>query len=119
MRSKFSRVTFACLAMALGGMSAGANAGSELFSHTPIFPANAKHNHASCVVELKDGSLLAAWYAGSGERSADDVVIEGAWLGKGNRDWSAKFLLAECRRLGSSTSPPRASSWRSKRSSRP
>ena len=29
------------------------------------------------------GSLLAAWYAGSGERKADDVVIEGAWLGTG------------------------------------
>ena len=32
-----------------------------------IFPANPKHNHASCVVETKEGNLLAAWYAGSGE----------------------------------------------------
>ena len=60
-----------------------------------IFPANPKHNHASCVVELKDGSLLAAWYAGSGERTADDVVIEGAWLGKGKKAWGPKFLMAD------------------------
>ena len=61
----------------------------------PIFPANSKHNHASCVVELKDGSLLAAWYAGSGERTADDVVIEGAWLAKGKTAWGPKFLMAD------------------------
>ena len=60
-----------------------------------IFPANPKHNHASCVVELKDGSLLAAWYAGSGERKADDVVIEGARLGKGKTAWGPKFLMAD------------------------
>ena len=48
-----------------------------------IFPAESKHNHASCIVETRDGSLLAAWYSGSGERKADDVVIEGAWLRKG------------------------------------
>ena len=42
-----------------------------------------------------DGSLLAAWYAGSGERTADDVVIEGAWLGKGKKAWGPKFLLAD------------------------
>ena len=35
------------------------------------------------MVETKEGSLLAAWYAGSGERKSDDVVIEGAWLAKG------------------------------------
>ena len=31
----------------------------------------------------QDGGLLAAWYSGSGERKADDVVIEGAWLAQG------------------------------------
>ena len=47
------------------------------------------------MVELQDGSLLAAWYAGSGERKADDVVIEGAWLAKGKTAWSPKFLMAD------------------------
>ena len=60
-----------------------------------IFPANSKHNHSSCVVETKDGSLLATWYAGSGERSADDVVIEGAWLKKGSTKWEPKFQMAD------------------------
>ena len=40
-----------------------------------IFPAEMKHNHSSCVVELADGDLLACWYRGSGERKADDVAI--------------------------------------------
>ena len=60
-----------------------------------IFPINPKHNHASCVVQTKDGSLLAAWYAGSGERKSDDVVIEGAWLPKGKSEWGPKFLMAD------------------------
>src|SRR5262249_38681519 len=50
-----------------------------------IFPPEPKHNHASCIVEIADGSLLAVWYSGSGERKADDVVIQGAWLRKGSR----------------------------------
>ncbi len=73
----------------------GAAGETGSFDRTAIFPANSKHNHASCLVELKDGTLLAAWYAGSGERTADDVVIEGAWLGKGKTAWSPTFLLAD------------------------
>ncbi|MBM3850630.1 MAG: sialidase, partial [Verrucomicrobia bacterium] len=33
-----------------------------------IFPPEARHNHASCVVEAPDGTLFAAWFHGSGER---------------------------------------------------
>lgn len=84
-----------CLALACAGVAVGAQGEPAFFERTAIFPANAKHNHASCVVELKDGRLLAAWYAGSGERSADDVVIEGAWLGTGKDAWGAKFLMAD------------------------
>ena len=42
--------------------------------------------------------MAACWRpgtAGSGERKADDVVIEGAWLGKGKTAWGPKFLLAD------------------------
>ena len=60
-----------------------------------IFPAEPKHNHASCVVETADGSLLAAWYSGSGERKSDDVVIQGAWLRKGSKRWEPRFLMAD------------------------
>ncbi len=60
-----------------------------------IFPAEPKHNHASCVVEMADGSLLAAWYSGSGERKSDDVVIQGSRLRKGSKSWGPRFLMAD------------------------
>jgi predicted neuraminidase len=83
------------LALAWASGALGAEGNEEFFERAAIFPANPKHNHASCVVELKNGSLLAAWYAGSGERTADDVVIEGAWLGVGKKEWGPKFLMAD------------------------
>lgn len=60
-----------------------------------IFPLEHWHNHASMVVELPGGDLLACWYRGSGERQADDVVILGARLRKGSRHWGAPFQLAD------------------------
>jgi predicted neuraminidase len=70
-------------------------AAEPFFQSVDIFPPEDKHNHASCVVELANGDLLAAWYSGSGERSADDVVIQGAWLKKGNVLWGPRFLMAD------------------------
>jgi predicted neuraminidase len=75
--------------------TATARAESGFCEKRAIFPVNPKHNHASCVIQTKDGSLLAAWYAGSGERKSDDVVIEGAWLSKGASEWGPKFLMAD------------------------
>src|SRR5687767_11255033 len=60
-----------------------------------IFPLEHWHNHASMVVELPDGDLLVCWFHGSGERTADDVVVRGARQKKGSRTWSAPFLLAD------------------------
>jgi predicted neuraminidase len=85
----------ALAAALLLGCSAMARADSGFCDKQAIFPINPKHNHASCVVQTKDGSLLAAWYAGSGERTSDDVVIEGAWLSRGHSAWSPKFLMAD------------------------
>ena len=61
----------------------------------PIFPIDPKHNHASCIIELDNGDMLATWYRGSGERSADDVVIQGAWLKSGEKAWGPRFTLAD------------------------
>ena len=61
-------------------LASNSRADSPSFETAAIFPMNSKHNHASCVVQTKEGNLLAAWYAGSGERKSDDVVIEGAWI---------------------------------------
>ena len=60
-----------------------------------IFPLEHWHNHASMVVELPGGDLLVCWFHGSGERTADDVVIRGARLRKGSKSWSAPFLMAD------------------------
>ena len=87
------------VALALGPLASAAPAAEPKCERVDIFPANPKHNHASCVVELQDGSLLAAWYAGSGERKADDVVIEGARLAKGKTAWSRQVYDGRYARL--------------------
>lgn len=60
-----------------------------------IFPLEHWHNHASSVVELPNGDLLACWYHGSGERTADDVRILAARRPKGAARWEAPFTLAD------------------------
>jgi predicted neuraminidase len=60
-----------------------------------IFPLEVWHNHASCIVETPRGDLLVCWFHGSGERTADDVKIEGARRRKGEKTWSQRFTLAD------------------------
>jgi predicted neuraminidase len=60
-----------------------------------LFPLEHWHNHASMVVELPGGDLLACWFHGSGERTADDVVVLGARLRKGQAHWSTPFVMAD------------------------
>lgn len=60
-----------------------------------IFPLEHWHNHASCIVECPNGSLLVCWYHGSGERTADDVLVLGARQKRGSRQWSAPFVMAD------------------------
>lgn len=60
-----------------------------------VFPLNSKHNHAPGIVECSNGDLIASWYRGSGERTADDVAVYGARLRVGSQKWSEPFLLAD------------------------
>ena len=60
-----------------------------------IFPLQEKHVHASSVVELPNGDLLAVWFHGSGERTADDVLLQGARLRRGATEWSDVFVMAD------------------------
>jgi predicted neuraminidase len=82
-----------------GGPTAAAAAsgkGAEPFMTAElIFPLEHWHNHASAIVETPGGDLLVCWFHGSGERTADDVLVQGARLKKGSRQWSAPFLLAD------------------------
>nr|MCU0325449.1 exo-alpha-sialidase [Spirosomataceae bacterium] len=60
-----------------------------------IFPIQEKHVHGSSIVNLPNGDMLAVWFEGSGERTADDVKIMGARLEKGKTAWSKPFLMAD------------------------
>lgn len=60
-----------------------------------VFPLNAQHNHAPGIVECPNGDLLVSWYRGSGERSADDVLVLGSRKKAGQATWSEPFLLAD------------------------
>ena len=60
-----------------------------------IFPLVKDHVHASSIVECPNGDLLVCWFHGSGERTADDVRIEGARLKKGTGAWTPVFLMAD------------------------
>lgn len=60
-----------------------------------IFPLEHWHNHGSCIVEAPNGDLIACWFHGSGERTADDVKVEGARLRADAKRWSPRFTLAD------------------------
>lgn len=60
-----------------------------------IFPLDARHNHASSLVLLPGDGLMACWYRGSGERTADDVQVMAAVKPRGSKTWSAPFVLAD------------------------
>ena len=65
------------------------------FSSELIFQPERWHNHSSAIVELAGGDLLVCWYHGSGERTADDVIVEGARYLNNTGKWSDRFLLAD------------------------
>ena len=67
----------------LNSLSQTSNSARAVISEEFIFPYQAEHVHGSSIVSLPDGDMLAAWFQGSGERTADDVRIMGARLKKG------------------------------------
>jgi predicted neuraminidase len=65
------------------------------YSGELIFPLEKSHNHSSSIVELPNGDLLVCWFHGSGERTADDVLINAARWSRATGKWSAPFVLAD------------------------
>lgn len=90
-------VFFSTLIFAGASASQGHRAANQHAIYRPmeIFPLVKQHVHAPTIVELADGSLLAAWYQGSGERRADDVAIMAARLKAGQDRWSKPFVMAD------------------------
>src|SRR5215813_1205822 len=68
--------------------------GTPVYEAELIFPLEHWHNHASTIVECPNGDLLVCWFHGSGERTADDVKIEGARRRKGSKTWN-RFTMAD------------------------
>jgi len=60
-----------------------------------IMPFQEQHCHGSTLVELPNKDLLVAWFQGSGERTADDVVIKGARYNHRTGEWGTPFLMAD------------------------
>ncbi|MGA2890747.1 MAG: sialidase family protein [Terracidiphilus sp.] len=84
------------LLLILGLFRAQGQSGGDGFIFQPVssakaLPGTQRDNHASTVVELKGGDVVAAWFGGSKE-GAPDVAIYGARLHQGT--WSAPVELA-------------------------
>ncbi len=89
-------LTACCLLLVLTVPArSGKSADKPFHAAELIFPLEHWHNHASCIVEAPNGELLVCWFHGSGERTADDVKVEGARLKKGARAWSPRFTMAD------------------------
>ena len=79
------------LIFTLSGLAQTRNSKQAIISEEIIFPTQKDHTHGSSIVMLPDGDLLAAWFQGSGERTADDVRIMGSRLKKGAKTWTSPF----------------------------
>ncbi len=66
-----------------------------IVEETLIFPQQDQHTHGSSLVALPSGDMLAVWFQGSGERSADDVKLMGSRLVKGKKKWTTPFEMAD------------------------
>ena len=85
----------ACLIASCLLLSALGAAADPVYEMENIFPPQEKHVHGSSIVECPNGDLLACWFHGSGERSANDVVIRGACKKRGAKEWSPVFVMAD------------------------
>jgi predicted neuraminidase len=65
------------------------------YSGELIFQPEKWHNHSSSIVELPNGDLLVCWFHGSGERTADDVLIQAARWNRSTGKWTERFTLAD------------------------
>ncbi|MFP4500263.1 MAG: sialidase family protein [Candidatus Hydrogenedentota bacterium] len=64
-----------------------------------IFPFDPLHNHGSSIVETPGGDLVTVWFHGTGERTADDVLLQGARKEADSDTWSNTFVMADTQNL--------------------
>lgn len=86
----FSRVLWflpVCCALCLPAASAGQAAGELIF---PLGSTSFPSSHASTVIELRDGTILSAWFGGTAEGKPDVAIWSARRDGRG---WSAPVEL--------------------------
>ncbi len=91
-------LTVIAVSTAITGISPGSpdpSPNAPFHSSELIFPLEHWHNHASMIVETPRGDLIVCWFHGSGERQADDVIVEGARRRRGSTTWSPRFVMAD------------------------
>jgi predicted neuraminidase len=79
----------------IGGWSQNTVVSGAVIRQEMIFPFQQEHTHGSSIVQLSNGDLLAAWFQGNGERTADDVRVMGSRQKKGATTWETPFLMAD------------------------
>lgn len=95
-RSIVVKMKYLLLALTIAVCLSPCRAQTDGFVFQPVssghaLPATQRDNHASTLVELKNGDILAAWFAGTKE-GAPDVAIYGSRMHAGT--WSAPSELA-------------------------
>jgi predicted neuraminidase len=86
---------FRLIAIFILATAATAQRDRPLLESEFLFPLEHWHNHASSLVELPNGDLFAVWYHGSGERTADDVILESARKLRGRKEWTPRETIAD------------------------
>src|SRR5450432_3435299 len=70
-----------------------AMAAAPPYSGELIFPLEKWHNHSSSISELPNGNLRSCGFYGSGERTADDVLIQAARWNRSSGTWTGRFTM--------------------------
>jgi predicted neuraminidase len=76
-------------------LAAAASAQPAAYQAELLFPQEPIHNHSSSIVELPNGDLLVAWFHGSGERTADDTLIQAARWNHETKQWGERYTFAD------------------------
>ena len=88
-------ILFTCMLLISPDMMFALNNRVSSYQSAHIFPIQEKHVHSSSIVELPNGDLLTCWFEGSGERTANDVVVMGSRKKNGQSGWSEPFVMAD------------------------
>lgn len=101
----FKRLTVSCVNVLASIFAAGSESSAlaeDLKNSEPalrmlsrIVEPQDEHVHSSSLAWIPEQRILAAWYQGSGERTADDTRILGSIGNPSEASWGTPFILAD------------------------